>query len=229
MWKKYTEVVFFSLQNYVPVKSRKAKKTNPWITRKIIHAKRKAKRLRKTLKLKPTYVHALNTSIKDMKSKIKAAKDNYFSKTLPNFLKSAPQKFWNYLNPKHHDSPATDSDDNRNAANSFNSYFQSVFNTDNGKQPNVVSYDRTPAKPLEIADSGLLNLLLNIDTKRLDLITYQICFLRDMRSGMVNTCVTFPTNHERRAHFLPSGKLLKSFLFTNVVAHHRYLISGPFP
>lgn len=101
-----------------------------------------------------------------MKSKLKAAKNNYFSKTLPNFLKSAPQKFWNYLNPKRHDSPATDSDDNRNAANSFNSYFQSVFNIDNGKQPNIVPYDRTPIKPLEITDSGLLNLLLNIDTKK---------------------------------------------------------------
>lgn len=84
------------------MKTKKAKKTNPWIIREIIQAKRKVKTLCKTLKIKATQVNrrALNAFITNMKSKIKEAKNNYVSSTLPNFLNTVPQKFWSYLNPK---------------------------------------------------------------------------------------------------------------------------------
>lgn len=67
--------------------------------REVIHAKRKVKRLRKYVKQKATTYAKSNftTAIRDMRTKIKAAKTKYFTEILPTFLKSSPRKFWDYV------------------------------------------------------------------------------------------------------------------------------------
>lgn len=79
---------------YVPNKTKRTKKYNPWINRNIIHVKRKVKRLRKSLKISNSKSKtALTTAITDMKLKIRTAKKNYFNNSLPSFIKNLPQKF----------------------------------------------------------------------------------------------------------------------------------------
>lgn len=46
LWQKFKEIIFHCIDTYVPHKVKKTRKHNPWITRDIIHAKRKVKRLR---------------------------------------------------------------------------------------------------------------------------------------------------------------------------------------
>lgn len=167
LWASFKSVVTHCVLNYVPSKTKKTRKHNPWITREIIHCKRKVKRLRKTLKAKPTpqIRNKLSQAITKMKSQIKMSKANYFTSTLPNFLKTSPQKFWNYLNPKNRIRPAAP-EESKDKANSLNNYFQSVFTIDDGNVPDVDICNTRHIEPLVVTESGVLNLLLKLDTKK---------------------------------------------------------------
>lgn len=74
----------------------------------------------------------------------------YFSHTLPMFLKTSPQKFWNYLNPKKCDSNIASPDDNKMKANLFNDHFKSVFTEDNGICPDISIPLNQPLPPLSV-------------------------------------------------------------------------------
>lgn len=47
LWYRFKEICHYCLQNFVPNKRKRVHKHTPWITRKIIHLKRKIKRLTK--------------------------------------------------------------------------------------------------------------------------------------------------------------------------------------
>lgn len=151
----------------MPAKTKKTRKHNPWIAREILHSNCKVKRLRKTLKAKPTpqIQNKLSQALSNMKSQIKMSKVNYFTRTLPNFLKTSPQKFWNYLNPKNRNRPAAP-EESKDKANSLNNYFQSVFTLDDGNVPDVDICNHQHIEPLVVTESGVLNLLLKLDTKK---------------------------------------------------------------
>lgn len=168
LWGKFKAVVSHCIDNYVPTKTKQTRKQNPWITRDIIHAKRKVKRLRKQMKAKrdPELKTTLSLALTSMKAKIKSAKSMYFTHTLPTFLKTSPQKFWNYLNPKKCDSNIATPDENKTRANLFNDYFKSVFTEDNGICPDISVPFNRQLDPLIVSETGVLNLLLNIDTKK---------------------------------------------------------------
>lgn len=168
LWHKFKDIILFCINNYVPTKCKRPKKGNPWITRDIIHAKRKVKRLRKARKAnsKQSSVNQLATAITTLKSKIKVAKSNYFTKILPSFMKSAPTKFWNYLNPKKRNDQPTSPEDNIKTANLLNNYFQSVFTVDDGNLPPIGPFNHGTIGPLTITEAGILNLLLTIDAKK---------------------------------------------------------------
>lgn len=72
---------------------------NPWITREIIHAKRRANRLRKANKNnpKPSTTLKLKSAVMHFKQKLKDSKQYYYSVTLASFLKNNPQRFWKHL------------------------------------------------------------------------------------------------------------------------------------
>lgn len=76
LWRKFKTIVFQCIKNHVPTKTKKTKQHNPWITRDIIHSKRKVKRLRKRLNLNPGQVarNNLRKAIDEMKAKIKKEK-----------------------------------------------------------------------------------------------------------------------------------------------------------
>lgn len=168
LWRKFKAIIHQCMKNHVPTRTKKTKQNNPWITRDIIHAKRKVKRLRKRLKLNPTPLakNNLRNAIDDMKGKIKKEKTNYFTTTLPNFLKNSPIKFWDYLKPKKSNKTQAPEKESQVNADSLNRYFKSVFTVDNGNLPHIEYTSDKRLGPLTITEHGILNLLLELDTKK---------------------------------------------------------------
>lgn len=96
LWNSFKNMCHFCISNFIPNKFKRTSKQTPWMTRSIIHLKRKIKRLKK--KHAPSY---LISHVRDRISReLKSAKDYYFRTTLPDFIKHEPEKFWNYLSEK---------------------------------------------------------------------------------------------------------------------------------
>lgn len=108
----------------------------------------------------------LRKAIDEMKAKIKKEKNHYFETTLPNFLKNSPRKFWDYLKPKNSSKTSFTENESHINANSLNEYFKSVFTVDNGNIPEIESTFPKSIGPITITESGILNLLLDLDTKK---------------------------------------------------------------
>lgn len=47
LWVQFKQICTYCLDNFIPNKAKKTKKSNPWITRDVLHLKRKLKRLKK--------------------------------------------------------------------------------------------------------------------------------------------------------------------------------------
>ncbi|XP_040061475.1 uncharacterized protein LOC115318981, partial [Ixodes scapularis] len=101
LWQKLKSIINHCITKFIPSKRKMIRKLNPWISREIIHLKRKLKRLRKSSKKRPLTNH--NSTISELsrllKLKIKEAKHKYYNITLHNFVKASPQKFWNHIIP----------------------------------------------------------------------------------------------------------------------------------
>lgn len=167
LWLKFKHTITHCMKLYVPNKTKRSKKYNPWINRDIIHAKRKVKRLRKSLKLsKSKSKTALTTAITDMKLKIRTAKKNYFTNTLPSFIKNSPQKFWGFLKNSKSSENASLSQNGLITPSSLNEHFQSVFTADDGNQPPIDILNKEPLELPVITEQGIFHLLLQLDTKK---------------------------------------------------------------
>lgn len=169
LWSQLKEIMHHCINTFVPLRVKKIKKHNPWITREVIHAKRKVKRIRKRMKRKPgaVTVNNLTAAVSDLKTKIKTAKSNYFTKTLPNFLKNSPSKFWSYLKPaKNNKSNTPPEKDNPITADKMNNYFKSVFTVDDGNIPDIDTSAEGTLESIIVNEAGVINLLLNLDTKK---------------------------------------------------------------
>lgn len=108
----------------------------------------------------------LNLAIQSMKHRIKASKLYYFNNTLNNFIRTSPSKFWSYLNPKRQTENPASKEDSLEIANELNDYFASVFSNDNGIVPHQTSRTTKHIESLTVTETGVLNLLLNLDTKK---------------------------------------------------------------
>lgn len=169
LWLRFKSIIVNSIENFIPLKTLKTRKHNPWITRDVIHAKRKVKRLRRTLKTKggsPLVNSRLKSATKEFKTQVTNAKQYYFNETLPQFITNNPQRFWNYFRTPPTTAPVVSSEEKTAKANQFNDYFHSVFISDNGALPTLSSTADPPIDPLNIADAGIFNLLLNLDHKK---------------------------------------------------------------
>lgn len=107
-----------------------------------------------------------------LKNEVKLAKHNYYNSSLPQFAKSAPQKFWRFVSPR--GSPASsfvisgkDVSDATTIANEFNRYFKSQLTSDNGIEVVASDYGFLPAiDDIEINEYGSFALLLNLDARK---------------------------------------------------------------
>lgn len=80
LWFRFKSIIVNSIKNYIPLRTLKTRQHNPWISRNVIHAKRKVKRLRCTLKTKggsPLVNSRLKSATKDFKTQVTNAKQHY--------------------------------------------------------------------------------------------------------------------------------------------------------
>lgn len=96
LWNRFKVMCHYCINRFIPTKNKKVRKHTPWMTRDVIHIKRKVKRLKKKhgnpLKIK----EAQNS----LEQKVIAAKNYYYNTSLPNFIKNDPTKFWNHMKEK---------------------------------------------------------------------------------------------------------------------------------
>lgn len=167
LWNFFKTTTSFCINSFVPNKTKKTYRTNPWITREIIHLKRQIKRHRKGFK---EHINALKIKLK---TSLKQAKERFFSVTLHNFIKTAPQKFWRFLRGKRemieqiveNDVVITDSAE---MADRFNVFFQSVFSAHDVQNLDEAFHSdiETSTPEIEISQSGIFAKLLSLDTKK---------------------------------------------------------------
>ncbi|XP_049269224.1 uncharacterized protein LOC125757630 [Rhipicephalus sanguineus] len=165
LWATFTTMCKHCIDTFIPTKSKKVNKSTPWMTRAIIQLKRKIKRIKKK--------HARTGIISELQEKLACAvrdsKDLYFTVTLPNFIKNAPDKFWEYLGESKKSVTEITvngtSINNLNAiAQHFNDYFHSVFtSTSSGLPLGSVVFQRHEAN--FISYHGIVSMLLNLKTK----------------------------------------------------------------
>lgn len=163
LWNKFKNMCLFCLRNFVPDKVKKTAKYTPWISRSIIHLKRKAKRLRKK-RTAPQQLAEVRTTLYNA---ITRAKNFYFNTTLPNFLREEPHKFWNFIRQRNENITEISVDGSkltnpRAIANHFNLFFHSVFSQSQLKQSNsIASYPDVNI----VSHNGVLNMLLRLKNK----------------------------------------------------------------
>lgn len=174
LWCFFKNLVLQCVHDFVPEKVKIIKNVSPWITMPVVRLGRKANRIRKQHRQNPTPSTMLKLSNvrKELKDSIKEAKDQYYNVTLENFLLSSPAKFWQHFAPNKkrfhnicvHGTIVTNKE---TIAESFNTFFCSVFTDDDGRRPcSKTLHDIPPISDLAISEEGILSLLLNIDPKK---------------------------------------------------------------
>lgn len=173
LWASFTKLIHECIEQFVPLIRKKNKRVNAWISRSTIHLQRKLKRLKKKRRSVGDCVN-LESKISDLSHKVKtqvaADKDKYFSVSLPSFITSSPQKFWQAISPSYTDVDAftingVQITDATKIANAFNRQFQSCFTNDDGKLPNFVS-PLPPMPDITVSEKGIFNMLLKLDVKK---------------------------------------------------------------
>ncbi|CAN7937105.1 unnamed protein product [Ixodes hexagonus] len=137
MLSHFKNIVSCCITNFNPPRVKTKDKHTPWITREIIHHKRKIKRLRKAKNRK---IATIQDITRRMMKLIEDGKEQFYGVTPHNFLKNSPGKFWRYLGKEREqvDQVIVNEeviDDSIEIANQFNVFFQSVFTKDDGQRP----------------------------------------------------------------------------------------------
>lgn len=96
LWDQFKRICFYCIENFIPSKRKKVHKHTPWMTRGIIHLKRKAKRLKK----KHADPKLISDTLNNLADAVHSSKEYYFNTSLANFIKNDPKKFWNYISEK---------------------------------------------------------------------------------------------------------------------------------
>lgn len=171
LWNQFKKIIRYCLDKFVPKKVKRVAKQNPWVTREIIHLKRRIARQRKKKPRNKTTIQEISRILKD---KLKSAKERYFTEVMPEFIRTSPRRFWRHLAPSR-DSVQYVAHDNHvitdpgEMANSFNDFFQSVFldNCDLAENAGEFSHESHSNMPeLQVTEEGIFALLLDMDTKK---------------------------------------------------------------
>lgn len=169
LWQRFKSIVKHCTDKFVPTRTKKTKQRSPWITRDIIHIKRKIKRMRK----KKTNSIAIAHLRDKLKKALKESKRKFYTETLADFIKASPQKFWIHLRNKKEEIQqiriGSETVTQRSQiANFFNQFFQSVFATD--ETDNVDADQACPCAcamdTFTIMQEGVFSQLLELDTKK---------------------------------------------------------------
>lgn len=162
------------MTKYVPTRTKKKATHNPWINRNIIHLKRKISRCRAQIRrtATPSAREKIRSLSQNLKTSIKDAKHRYFNQTMPAFLISSPRKFWQHLSPTKEGVEKLDVDrhtieDNYEIANCFNTFFSTVFSSDDGTTPVFNQFEDVTSIPdVQLSWEGIVDLLHHLDSKK---------------------------------------------------------------
>lgn len=166
MWNSLKASVRYCIEHFIPNRAVRTRRKNPWVTREVMHLKRKLKRLRKHRHTSPQQWNDLKKALSE---NVTAAKMHYHNVTLPDFIKSDPQKFWRHLcKPTdkieeimlHGDSIT----EPHRLADCFNYFFYSVFTIDSVCSESKCVIDE--AKVPVITADGVLSMLLHLSDKK---------------------------------------------------------------
>lgn len=169
LWQKLKSIINSCIERFVPIRLKKTRKTNPWITRDVIHTKRKIKRLRK----RQGHSEQISQLRAALKIQISKSKKKFFNETLSGFLRTSPRKFWLYLSDRKEaiEHIAVGSDvvtQKQDIANGFNRFFQSVFTkmafTDEDKE--MADTCTCAMDPVSFDQAGVFQQLLNLNEKK---------------------------------------------------------------
>lgn len=175
MWLYFKNLVHGCLNLYVPKRTLRSKNHNkPWLTRNIIHLKRRIHRLRKNKHnlLLGEYTDKMREQKQVLNNSIRKSKYNFFNVSLPRFLITDPRKFWRYISPKKEqlDKIIVDGVDvtaGKEMSTAFNQYFSSVFSQDNGVEPSSPDFQFAQSLPdIAVSEEGVFASLLSLDTKK---------------------------------------------------------------
>lgn len=168
----FENIVKVCIQRFVPLKTKKQNHSMPWITRDILHLSRRVARLRVSKRNgNPELLQQFSDAKEELRAKVHSGKDFYYRNSLPQLMKHNPRKFWASILPQStspntfiiDDKPVCDS---LAIATSFNTYFQSVFTTDNLEMITFPSNSQCSVDDISISVEGVLNLILNINVKK---------------------------------------------------------------
>lgn len=168
LWLRFKHIVSHCTNNFILLRLTRPQKKNPCITREVLHAKRKVKRLRTAVKQDGghTKVTKLRSAIASFKNTTKKAREHYFNTTLPSFITGHPQRFWKHFRPRKAGRPTLSLELKRAQCNAYNNFFHSVFTKDNGHTPQLLSPNKDTINPINITDEGICSLLLELDPKK---------------------------------------------------------------
>lgn len=166
LWMRFKSAVWFSIQQFVPFRKVRQNRKHPWISREIIHIKRRIKRLRKRKNVAPEKFEVLK---RNLATKVNDARTHYYQVTLPSFIKEDPAKFWRFLAQTNETVNRIKLDgkyetDGFLISQAFNEYFHSVFTFSNAyvPLPAIVNEVNIPT----VTREGVLILLRKLSTKK---------------------------------------------------------------
>lgn len=173
LWIMFSDIVAKSIERFVPTTCKKPRTKNPWISRETLKVRRKVKRLKRKIK---THCADLicQEKVAELTSQIRVKvisdKQGYFGESLPSFITTSPEKFWRTISPKSNECEIFDDHgkgitDPESIAHLFNEHFRSVYTEDNGTLP-TFNVSLPPMPDVVISESGILNVLLKLDTKK---------------------------------------------------------------
>lgn len=97
LWQRFKDIIKYCIDKFVPSRVKQTKKRNPWITRDIIHKKRKLKRLRRKRNHGCEDIARVR---KELKKYLLESKRAFFGQKLSSFIKHSPRKFWLYMSDR---------------------------------------------------------------------------------------------------------------------------------
>lgn len=174
LWDKFKKIVTHCITEYVPIRRKKTQRQNPWITREIIHLKRRIRRKRKRSTQNQNH-HEIRCLKDELTLKLQNARSTFYDQTLPSFLKESPEKFWRFLSNSKHTVDqlridGTVTNNLQNIANALNKCFQTSFT----ERDLHSSEDTIPAAffgpsrmdDITISQEGIFSLLLKINVRK---------------------------------------------------------------
>lgn len=232
LWLDFKSTVHKCIHRYVPLRKKKIHSHSPWITREIIHLKRRVKRLSHSIS--SVSRSTLASLRRDLRNKIKQSKFQFINVKLHNFLINDPRKFWIHLTQKKdpinkltiNDVDVTDC---QQIAATFNDYFSSVFLRGDGRSTDFRSIS-FPVPDLTISEQGIFSALLHLNTKKnhLDRTIFQTRFFPGTRNGVRNSSLSFTVPVCVKATSPVIGNWQRLFLCTNLVLSSTLLTTGQF-